>query len=91
MTSTPTTVHCDGNCTDPTRHFLKLVERVVRELSSLRIELVKVRGLVAMKRLYILPGTTPLGGKERDLIVQLALGLAEVRAKLLEILSNSSC
>ncbi len=78
------------NSTDPTRNFLKQVKSVESELLSLQIELAKVRELVATRRLYISPGRTPLGGSVRDSIVQLTHGLAEVRAKLFEILYSSN-
>jgi len=78
------------NSTDPTRRFLMQVKAAESELLSLQIELGKVRELVATKRLFISPGSTPIGGKVRDSIVQLTLGLAEVRARLFEILSSSN-
>ena len=90
MSSTRKPGRSDENSTDPTRNFLKQVKLVENELLLLQTELAKVRELVATKRLYISPGSTPLGGSVRDSIVRLTHGLAEVRAKLFAILSSSS-
>jgi hypothetical protein len=90
MSSTQRPVLSGVNSTDPTRNFLKQVKSVESELLSLQIELAKVRELVATRRLYISPGSTPLGGSVRDSIVQLAHGLAALQGKLYAILSSSS-
>jgi hypothetical protein len=91
MTSTPKLARCEENYIDLIQSFSKQVYSVESELSSLLIELAKVKGLVGTKLRCTSQGNIPIGGKVRDSINRLTHGLADLRGKLYEILSSSSC